>query len=520
MPRFSVLLSSLVLALPVQAVEIAGRVHDGGRGVGGVLVSNGETLVRTDADGRYRIDVEDGQTVFVIKPPQCALPTGEDGLPVFWRHYLPEGTPTLRYGGIAPTPADASWDFALDCSVPAAAPPFDVLVFGDTQVTRSEDVGYYREDIVAPILSGRSPGREARFGVTLGDVVNDRLSLYPELNAVTAQLGIPWLHAAGNHDMDFDAAHDTASLTNFRRTYGPDTLAYEEGPVSLLVLDDVIYRPGERPAYVGGLREDQFAFLEAYLGQLPRERLVVLAMHIPLFTPAGKRETFRAADRERLYRLLEPFPNVLVLSAHTHVQQHYFHGAEDGWRGASPLHEYNVGAVCGGFWGGAKDARGVPDAVMADGTPNGHALMRVEADGGYSLRYVPAKGDPEAGLRLYGPRVLRRGAYPGVPVYANVFMGIDGDRVEMRIGDGDWTPMTRVDEPDPHVVRINLADDAAGSLRGFDRVPQAVPSTHLWRAMLPTDLASGVHVVEVRAFDRWRGELRAQTRYRLDDAEP
>ena len=33
-------------------------------------------------------------------------------------------------------------------------------------------------------------------------------------------------------------------------------------------------------------------------------------------------------------------------------------------------------------------------------------------------------------------------------------------------------------------------------------------------------LAVGEHLIEVRAFDRWRGEVTAITRYRLEDAEP
>ena len=32
---------------------------------------------------------------------------------------------------------------------------------------------------------------------------------------------------------------------------------------AFIALDDVIYRPGQRPAYIGGLRDDQFAFLRA-----------------------------------------------------------------------------------------------------------------------------------------------------------------------------------------------------------------------------------------------------------------
>ena len=84
---------------------------------------------------------------------------------------------------------------------------------------------------------------------------------YPAINAVTATLGVPWLHIAGNHDLDAHAASDAASLATFRATYGPDTVAWEEPEATFIGMDDVIAMPGQRPAYVGGLRDDQFAFL-------------------------------------------------------------------------------------------------------------------------------------------------------------------------------------------------------------------------------------------------------------------
>jgi hypothetical protein len=202
--------------------------------------------------------------------------------------------------------------------------------------------------------------RAADLGLTLGDVVSDDLALYPAMNRVTARLRTPWLHAAGNHDLDFDAAADEDSLRSFRRLFGPDTFAWEEPQASFIVLDDVIYRPGQSPAYVGGLREAQFEFLAAYLATLPKDRRLVLAAHIPFFDEPG-RETFRRADRERLFAMLEPFRKVLLLTAHGHVQRHHRHGPADGWLGAEPLHEYNVGAACGGYWSGPADAAGIPD---------------------------------------------------------------------------------------------------------------------------------------------------------------
>jgi len=105
-------------------------------------------------------------------------------------------------------------------------------------------------------------------------------------------------------------------------------------------------------------------------------------------------------------------------------------------------------------------------------------------------------------------------------VFANVYMGMDDTRVEYRIDDGGWLPMQKVLQPDPALLAENMRDDAAEALRGFDRSPEAEVSQHLWRGALPTTLDAGEHRIEVRAFDRWRGEVRAGTRYRLQDRKP
>ena len=390
-----------------------------------------------------------------------------------------------------------------------------VLVFGDPQVKSAREVDYYRRDIVEP-LRGR---HGAQLGITLGDVVDDVPALHPVVKAETARLGIPWLYAPGNHDVDPDATDDAGSLRSFNREIGPDTFIRETGLANFVVLDDVIALPGRKPAYIGGFREDQFLLLEARLPELRKDRLLVLAMHIPLFEEAGK-DSFRDEDRARLFALLQPFPHVLVLSAHSHAQRHVFHDADDGWQGATPLHEYNVGAACGSYWSGVEDAAGIPDAMMADGTPNGYAVLTVKPGGDYALAWHNARDATDSQIGLHAPKVLRRGAYPAWGVFANVYMGMDDTRVEYRVDDGEWMPMKQVLQPDPALLVENMRDDLAEALRGYDRSPEAEPSPHLWRAALPTKLEAGEHRIEVRAFDRWRGEVRASAAYRLDEARP
>lgn len=390
-----------------------------------------------------------------------------------------------------------------------------VLVFGDPQVRSETQVDYFRRDIVLP-LQGR---QAARLGITLGDLVDDVPALLPAVKRATEALGVPWLYAPGNHDVDAGTTTDVGALSGFHHIFGADTRARETALANFFVFDDVITLPGQKPAYIGGLRDEQFAFLERWLPTLPKDKLLVLAMHIPLFDEDGH-ETFRHADRVRLFALLKDFPHVLVLSAHSHAQRNVYYGASEGWQGPRPLHEFNLGATCGSYWSGIKDAEGIPDTTMADGTPNGYALLTVRAGGGYSLAWHPARDPADNQIGVHAPKVLRRGAYPAWGVFANYYMGDDDSRVEFRVDGGDWMPMKKVLQPDPRFTVENARDDLAEVLRGFDRSPEAEVSTHLWRGALPTTLADGEHRIEVRAFDRWRGEVRAQTVYRLMDVQP
>src|SRR5690606_28678497 len=351
----------LLLAAPAVAGTMSGTVFEdanangmrdaGEHGIAGIKVSNGRDIVSSGADGNYEIATKAGDIVFAIKPADRGFGRRADGLPAFWQ---------------AADSSGERFDIALSPARKATG-SLEVLLFTDSQVASLVDVDDYHTDIVEPLQ-----GTAAALGLTMGDIVDDELSLYPAINAVTTSLGVPWLHIAGNHDLDAGAVDDAATLATFHRTYGPDTVAWEEAGASFIGLDDVVATPAQRPAYAGGLREDQFAFLEAYLPTVDKTGLLVVAAHIPFFQ-------MRSADRERLFALLRDFSHVLLLSGHTHQQMHVFHDADAGWHGDRPLHEYNVGAACGAFWSGVEDAAGVPDATMADGTPNGHARLRVQA---------------------------------------------------------------------------------------------------------------------------------------------
>lgn len=482
-----------------------GARQPGERGLPGVRVSNGREIVSTDGDGAWRdLPAAAAGVVFVIKPAGFAVATGGDGLPAFWR---------------GPDPADCT--FALRPDDRGAEGPLKVIVSSDPQAGTADEVAHYAR------IVDRMPAahRDAGLGLTLGDIANDDLAQYPGLVRATASLGVPWLHLPGNHDLDADAPDDHGSLATYRRVFGPDTYAWEEDEAVFVMLDNVVVLPGRQPGYVGGLREDQFDFLERYLATLAGDRLLVLGAHMPWFdsADAGRPPAVRAGDRERLFALLRPFPRVLLLSGHRHVQGRHFHGADSGWHGDAPLQEYSVGAMSGAFWSGVDDADGIPVSTMADGTPRGFATLLVQRDGSHRLAWHPTvrlADDPSFSdaMALHAPKLLRRGAYPAWGVFANVFLGHEGTRVEYRVDGGDWRPMARLAAPDPRLLVENVHDDLADTLRGFDRSPEARASQHLWRGPLPTRLEAGAHHVEVRVVDENGDEHRASIGYRLVEA--
>ena len=56
------------------------------------MVSNGRDVVRTDTEGRWRLPVAEGESIFVIKPPHWITPLGPGGVPVFSCLHQPNGS--------------------------------------------------------------------------------------------------------------------------------------------------------------------------------------------------------------------------------------------------------------------------------------------------------------------------------------------------------------------------------------------------------------------------------------------
>lgn len=489
-----------------------GRKDRKERGIANVGVSNGTDVVLTDAEGKYSLAVGDDNIIFVIKPAGYKLPINEYNFPKSYYIYKPKGSPSSHYKGVDPT---GELPLSIDFGFVKYDEPesFSSFIFGDSQTYSEKEVEYFTKGIV-----DEAKKREGiSFGITLGDLVGDNLDLHASYKKAIQQMNLPWYNVIGNHDMNYDAKEDIFSDETFESNFGPANYSFNYGKAHFIVLDNVLYpNPVTGKGYLGGLREDQLKFVANDLKYVSPDQLIVISMHIPLFDKQDK-EAFRESDRQQLYALLNNYPNVLVLSAHTHIQYNNFIGKGNGLNREKPIHEYNVGTTCGDWYSGVLNEKGLPTSTMRDGTPQGYAIINVEGNQ-YTLDYKVAGKSDDFQISIYNPKVVPyKGRWITSGIYANFFMGSDNDIVEYRVDDGAWTKMVKTDDYDPAFYRYMQEWDYSDEVRPVRRPSNAQICRHLWRANIPSTLPVGQHRIEVRATDMFGRVFTQSSSYQIKE---
>ena len=474
-------------------------------GVANVAISNGVDVVLTNDKGFYSLYVHDDNTIFVIKPSAYKTSVDSDFIPQFYYHHKPNDlSVNYTYTGVTSTgKLPSSIDFPLyKYDEPEV---FTAIVFGDPQPYTIQDLDYFTEKIVNNVKIKEN----TLFGISLGDIVGDNLDLHPIYKDRMRRLELPWYNVMGNHDMNFDAPSDILSDETFEKNFGSANYSFNYGNAHFIILDNILYPdPRGGNGYWAGYRLDQLVFLENNLKHVPKDKLIVLSQHIQMKDNSGN--SYRLGDRQRVFDLLKDYENVLIMSAHTHLQDQIEYTEVNGWHGKKPLHEYNAGTTSGDWYSGIRDEKGLPDATMRDGTPQGYAYLNINGNN-YDIDYQVAGKESEYQMNIYAPKVVEHKGRTTSQIVVNFFMGSAQDVVEYRIDNNEWRKMRYLQGIDPN-YNIKLMEwDFTEELLPGRRPSNAVVSTHLWTGSLNLDLPVGEHTIEVRAKDRY-GKTHTGTR--------
>ncbi|MDO2933666.1 calcineurin-like phosphoesterase family protein [Paeniglutamicibacter sulfureus] len=509
--------------------------HDGNEpGLNGVSVSNGREIATTDSNGRYELPAFDNMTVFVTQPRGYQVPVDEDNIAQFFYNHLPEGSPALKFGGIAPTGAlpDAV-NFPLAQSTLTQSPEQHCAIGADIQTYNQKEVEYARNGVFADLAAREDyAGCGALF---IGDVVGDDLSVFTQTRELTSMLNGPARFLPGNHDLDFDALDGEHEFDSFRAQFGPEYYSYDSGMAHVVALSNIEYPtkvPAKKSSYTYGLGERQLDWLRADIAQVPKNKVIVLAGHSPLLEFYYS-DSHTVKQLKEIYEILEG-REVVSLGGHTHMAENLREGdLMAGWRdevgeAGLPFTHLTVPAVSGHWYGGRVLDGGYPTSVQRDGTPPGVLTLDIkntEVTERFTVRGGDGTRQMSVGLNTPKYRAwyeenidLPRGSAPELEepllvskddlavqawLTANFWMGSTGSSVEVKVDGGRPVAAVRTQQMSGETPRIGAeySDPAAIQEQFVHGGGLADRSMHLWRLELPADLALGEHTAEFTATD-------------------
>ena len=449
---------------------VEGRVTCEGKGVSGVVVTDGQTCVTTDREGRYVLPAIDLTAEFVyVSTPAGYLPPDSAGIPRFYRA-IDRAKPQRHDFTLRRNPKDDQRHL--------------LVVHADPQFFSEENFASY-VDIVADCRQTVDAYRQGDvFGIDCGDLVGDKPELYNRYIDELSRTGVPFYRVLGNHDMHYGGRTDELSTATYTRHFGPAYYSFNRGKVHYIVLDNVFYI-GRDHFYMGYITEKMFRWLEQDLSHVPAGSTVFVAMHIPArlaenpepFTYSNEQMGGQTINAQGLFELLKPY-QAHILTGHMHYNKNIVHSPQ--------LYEHNTAAICGTWWQGA---------YCLDGTPLGYGVY--EVDGDRVTWYFKSAGHP----RDYQMRGFPVGANTEFPddVTVNIWNWDAGWKVEWYEDGHLQGEMTRFDGIDPEVVTM-CADKERLRFKWIAPIKTA----HMFRATP----ASRQSTVEIVATDRFENQYK------------
>ena len=388
---------------------IRGRVAGGGKPLGGVAVSDGCQVVRTNADGVYELAIGPHSAPFVF----VTTPRG------YWADifYVPVGK--AAEAGRA--------DFALrEIEQPDR---FDFVFMADMHIEKRQ-WGIPKCKASLREINGLEPS--PAFVWAQGDICLQS-GMGEEYVECLALCKMPVRNGPGNHEM---MLRHKDPRDDFHRLFGPAYYSFDWGRVHCVVCDGdkVIVTPKGRKAVIGTIEGSELKWLEADLAAQPPGTPILVGVHIPIVSTYPQRRKsspdyapyWQDDNTGLLTDLFARHKVKMVLQGHMHENE----------RLTVKGVEYVETISLSGSWWAAKQGfeRGV------DASPRGYRIVSVDGTS-ITHRYVSSC---ESHVARQGEFVgLRKQDRPSKQAgfVFNCYDAPNESTAQARIDDGPWRPM-------------------------------------------------------------------------------
>ena len=341
--------------------------YSDGSPIAGVAVSDGFQVVATDSNGYYEMKGVTLQSwyIYCSLPADVEVPVNEHGQPCFFKKY-PSSSP--------------QYDFTFERLPNGKEDEFVLFGLADTQPTTLQLVERFDVQAAPEINSFSKRLGQPCYGIVLGDMVGSKPELMPNMRASLAKdkMGMPIFACYGNHDHILcDSAHpafpDKRNGTSyiklqraFEECFGPVNYSFNRGDAHIISMRDV-YNTSDISVstYTTGLTPEQFEWLKQDLACVPKNKMVVFCVHIPIFNNGKVGD---GTHRQELLKLLNEYDEAHILSGHTH----YMHPYDHVWNKTGyKIYEHCISSTRPDMFA---------SNIHRDGTPCGYNIFKVKGN--------------------------------------------------------------------------------------------------------------------------------------------
>ncbi len=491
-------------AMEPEAANVTGRVLCQGAGVPDVLISDGVSIVKTDANGVYRLQSEKRwKYVFMTIPSGYEAPL--DGiLPAFWK----------------PLQADVDTPEEVDFELrPVSNDNYTLLVLGDMHLARrTNDLAQF--DKVAEFMKkeiAAAPGKV--YCLTLGDMtwdmywVSNNYGFADYLQTMNGYFdGVPFFHTMGNHDNEMEKAGDWEKAFKYTENLSPDYYSFNLGKIHYIVMDNMDFtgvEPGEdnRSKYKKNFTAEQLEWLRQDLSYVDKSTPIFVTAHEPLARPSGlnwnEQLNGADADLDTFIGIFDGY-NVRYLSGHTH---NLFN---KNW--TDTFTEHNSGAICASWWWSGYHTPGIH--IAQDGAPGGYTVWDVKGTD-CTHYYQAALQSRDYQFRAYDMNKVKevisedRSSAEGYPKYYNHIQSYGENVILVNVWDydDDWSVEISENGTPLEVAEVGVYDPLhieAMTIPRFNKNSGTTTfSTAKWRHFFQATASAPDTPVTVKVTDRY-----------------
>ncbi|MFJ6079407.1 PQQ-binding-like beta-propeller repeat protein [Pseudarthrobacter sp. NPDC092419] len=388
----------------------------------GVSVSDGATIVVTDADGRYSLETRterrNTDLVFVSQPAGYSVGTDEFMAPHFYRNL-----------GTLAADEQKTADFALTKDADAARSNFTFGNIADPHVNA---------DLPEQIQEINATGQDVGFIQVSGDLTNNATDAeFKAFKAATSLSKVPVWPAVGNHEYSAGTGYANR-INNYRNHVGPEWYSFDYGNRHFIVLEN----NGSAPF------DEQLAWAKEDLAKNVGDKELVVLTHQPMNVPFGSQNIY-----DQYGALLEQYKAQLILVGHEHS---------------------NDVEPDSAFAGTAKHIQTTSSSYSIDNSPRGFRYVSMTDE---SFENPFRMYGAEKNLTITSPAdgsSIPLDRFPGIQ--ANAYDTTDAPvKAEFRLDGGNWRPLAATGhftwhselqgdlrKPGKHTVEVR-ATDATGA---------------------------------------------------------